>query len=172
MKIHVVAKDGEPLSAHTGKQQAHESAFEVGLASAGKPDIAVTAVQLDPDRFTALDLFRAAADRANAKWPKPWEGGSHLFRYLGAAVRHSDSQWKVTEDADIDGFRINPVDASEAIKMAGALLRFFEQVGPAELARVAGMDNLVPAFAQPKRATAKEVAEGLAEHFRRNGQMG
>lgn len=164
MKIHVVSQEGEPKSAYTSKKSAHVDAELRGGDQ-------VTAVQLNPEEFTALDLIRAAADRANAKWPKPWEGGSHLFRYLGAAVRHSDSQWKVTEDADIGGLRVNPVDAAEAIKMAGALLRFIEQVGPGELARVAGMDNLVPAFAQPKR-TAEQVARNLADHFMENGQMG
>ena len=163
-KIHVlVAADKDPAAAFSSKKTAHVQAELTGA-------IAVIAVPLDSEQFTAEDLVRSAADRASAKWPRPWEGGSHLMRYLGAAVRHADSQWKVKPDVDIDGLRINPDDASEAIKMAGALLRFIDQVGAVELARVAGLETLLPASMRPK--TAEEVARGLADHFINTGQMG
>lgn len=132
MKIYAVTNGENVDKAFLDKIVAHERAEEIGADQ-------VTAYVL---AAPTMNLIVNSAARATGKFPKPFEGGNHLMRYIQAAVKHADSQWKISEDGEIDGIRVNKEDAAQVIKIAGAIYRFIEQVGASNLARLADMSPI------------------------------
>lgn len=93
------------------------------------------------DKDTEIAIVTSVAS-AKSHWPLPWEGGSHLMRYIGAEVAEANEGWRHSEDmrltvGDNEQFRLNPNDARSLLKIVGAVTRFMEQVGAEKIAMVA-----------------------------------